>query len=366
MKVTVTETGWPDANGIHGWDNISVPDASASLRRALSLDEEKPNNPVFGKKTEVRPSMRHTNKETSMEPQEIKNRTMFWILKRHTSYTAWERAAQAFFTLYDAMAKVRPEFKNTHSRHYGPAGWPAWADWPMWDVMEQAKLHLENCLHKLRQGDKSVLMDDRWSSTPKETFSDWLEFIIGNYYQLVGMHPSDGMGDPIPIIPDQENITRLTLKAASLYRENIELSGNWALRYKNHTQKNVSSCEFISYSAVVRPSTRRGDVLYPIPSDLPPLPDPPLFSSKPSTWWAPKTLSKGLYTVKSGERIQRPGIYIDLVDNGLYYSPSKQEAPVREAPRTYENVSREWTLIWQDTRYEDGTIPEEEKLYFPD
>ena len=336
-------------------------------------------------------------KENTPPSQDDISRIAFWLFKRHTSYTAWKRAAEAFFALYDAMAMARPEFtreldlaRAQHPEHpYGPQQDPffpdippgkPWEDWPMWDVFEDTYAELEVCLGKLRHGDKSVLMDSQFNHRWRETFSGSMGFVEDYYYDFVGMHPRDGLGDPIPHIPNQDRITRLAQRAAALFVENIELSETWALRYRNYIPNHLSWRRFI-FTAIAGPpkvrADKRADTLYPIPANLPPLPKPPLFADKPAVWWNPTTwfsLEKPRakpYTVRSGRIMRRSGIYADLTDNGLYYSPAGQGAPFREGKfnegvQASDIVPCTWTLIWEDTRYEDGTIPEEEKLYFPE
>ena len=73
--------------------------------------------------------------------------------------------------------------------------------------------------------------------------------------------------------------------------------------------------------------------------------------------------------VRTGEPCPVFGIYEPQVRDGMMaYMCQGQEAyrygEPCSAPRAGTTVT--WKLIWEDTRYRDGVIPEEEKDYFPD
>jgi hypothetical protein len=59
------------------------------------------------------------------------------------------------------------------------------------------------------------------------------------------------------------------------------------------------------------------------------------------------------------------GIYEPQVKDGcMNYLLQNIPAPTLAYERG-SNQSVVWRLIWEDTRYLDGTIPDEEALYFP-
>jgi hypothetical protein len=297
----------------------------------------------------------------------------FWILKRHTSYTAWERAWRAFAALYQAMECRRPELREGGS-DYGIPYHP-WNDWPMWEFMVDIGRDMRECLRRLRHGDKSVLAYSMVVPDSQKTFEDWLRALIELcYYALVGIHPRDGQMSILstPVFPDQEHIISLAVQSAKLYKENIEIPKIRHLRVGAHVPVNLIWGGEYSYSAVAPPPRGHCDgdafTIYPVPEDLPPLPEPVLFRHKAPSWWAPKGQLSGPHVVKSGELTVYPGIYVSGSDDGLLYSPGTQ-APYRypEHQDDKKPVACDWTLIWLDDRYKDeAPLPEEEKLYFPD
>jgi hypothetical protein len=69
--------------------------------------------------------------------------------------------------------------------------------------------------------------------------------------------------------------------------------------------------------------------------------------------------------VRTGEPVPCFGIYEPLVEDGCM-NYLLEEAPTPKAVnRGGVIVPAVWRLVWEDTRYLDGSIPEEEALYFP-
>ena len=107
---------------------------------------------------------------------------------------------------------------------------------------------------------------------------------------------------------------------------------------------------------------------YPIPADLPPVPEPVILPNQNAPWWAPAGQRGGPLVFQSNERVLISGIYLSEPYGDIRYLFPNAAAPFldlgymkeRELPCT-------WTLIWRDDRYENGAdIPEEEALYFPE
>jgi hypothetical protein len=68
--------------------------------------------------------------------------------------------------------------------------------------------------------------------------------------------------------------------------------------------------------------------------------------------------------VRTGQPVPRFGIYEPQVeDGGMNYLLEGAPAPMALDPED-DLRPAVWRLIWEDTRYRDGMIPDEENLYF--
>lgn len=307
-----------------------------------------------------------------MLTQEQKNRQMFWIFKRHSSYTAWERFADAFEKAYQAMEKARPLLFSAPKGRYGKPGKDnVWRDWPMWKTMEETRGEVRYCLKHLSAGDKNVLCNYEILGKTGKTFDLCASFVRAMYYELSGYQKPDGWNaNSVPTIPDQENIVRLLADAANLGLENTKFLIFDPWRDRGYHPQNLIRYNFHLYRAIVGPPRVHMDkdffTMYPIPADLQPLPsEPVLFDDQPAPWWAPADQLKGPYTIKSHEWAKYPGIYQANPEDGIIYTGGGTMPKISNEKR--QAVSCEWTLIWLDDRYCNGApIPEEEALYFPE
>jgi hypothetical protein len=75
-------------------------------------------------------------------------------------------------------------------------------------------------------------------------------------------------------------------------------------------------------------------------------------------------------TVWSGEPVPCSGVFEPQVQDGcmnylLEGAPAPTAVGVDEVDGEFIIRPAVWRLVWEDTRYLDGSIPEEEKFYFP-
>jgi hypothetical protein len=87
-------------------------------------------------------------------------RQLFWIIKRHTSYTAWQRAFDAYDRLFRKMESLLPELADKPLGTYGRGEIPSHNPlhiWPYWEVKQETHQEYRNALARLRRGDKHAL-----------------------------------------------------------------------------------------------------------------------------------------------------------------------------------------------------------------
>ena len=297
-------------------------------------------------------------------------RQLFWIVKRHSSYTAWARAFAAFDALIDKMESLLPELAAKPFGTYGiglPPDTKPLIVWPEWDYKLNWHSEYRAALDRLRKGDKRAL-----GIIPPAPL---LALQAGRCQNLVcffrGEHPRDGYYSELdPIIPEKAALTRLAKLAYCLAAENLELTGTSPLG----SMADSVDCR-IFYSPERRhlasplplnPGKPHYDLaickvdittLYPIPADLPPVPDPVILPGR-----------KAPLILNSKERVALPGIYLSAPCGDIRYLFPNAAAPFLDLGYMQERyLPCTWTLIWRDDRYENGAdIPEEEALYFPE
>ena len=288
---------------------------------------------------------------------------LFWVIKRHTSYTAWARAFAAFDALIRKMESLLPELAAKPFGTYGlglPPDTKPFTVWPDWE--HKLKLHRDYraALARLRKGDKRAL-----GTVPPEPVLGWQDWPCEALLCFFrGMHPRDGYyRDFDPVIPEKAALIRLSNLAWCLAAENTELS-----RIPDAHASDTVYClipyspeaHCLKMSMPIHPDRKPSDLSrYPIPADLPPVPEPVILPGRK----APLTLS-------SKEMVPLPGIYLSDPYGDIRYLPTNATAPFLDAcndDTEQLELPCTWTLIWRDDRYENGAdIPEEEALYFPE
>ena len=292
-------------------------------------------------------------------------RQLFWIIKRHTSYTAWARAFAAFDALIDKMESLLPELAAKPLGTYGvglPPRTEPFTVWPGWEYKLTWRGEYRAALTRLRKGDKAAL----GTAPPKPVlgWQDWPCEALLCFFR--GVHPRDGYSRELdPVIPEKAALTRLAWQAYSLTCENIELT---TVRNKRVEIRQGYSPESRTLMAVLPQRSDAADfsfrwegidmlTRYPVPADLPPVPAPVILPER-----------KTPLTVNSDEMVTVPGIYLSTPHEVIQYLHVEAPAPFLDQGYMQERYQPcTWTLIWRDDRYENGAdIPEEEALYFPE
>jgi Immunity protein 72/Immunity protein 71 len=272
-----------------------------------------------------RPPLRPQGPAPFAQPPERDRQALFWWLKRNTSYTAIEHCA-----------KLWAEFV---------AEWEKWLrsqDNPYDHLVETLKyaldtqLYYERGLKRLMQGDRSVF--SRASS------EGWLWKVnTGLVQRRMDWEPLDEF---IDYVVQNEGLPRSMLTAY----------------YKAH-----DAAMALGHG----PGGYTGDRFGEIRSFLNALPFPhPL----PEPRWE--------VSFRPGKRAPKDGIYEKVDDNGhivsgmayfiksmaaegddwLEYGPNAWRADALEGSQQ-RTADFHWRLLWEDTRYKDGRIPNEERLY---
>ncbi|AMO95529.1 hypothetical protein CFter6_2862 [Collimonas fungivorans] len=257
-----------------------------------------------------------------MTPDDRKK--LFWYLKRRTSYTAWKRAADAF----DAFAVI---FKKQIVEEPHAKGLMDGTYWePYYSEILKAQVLYEQGLELLLQGDRNVwLYNDRGILGDAGTIANsWYSELVNNGAR--GDHFYDGkyvdeMTDAIKVF----DIASRDAGYIQSMMADAPAPECWTTFWHDTFAK------------------------LPIPGQLPDVPIP---------------TSEVL--IKTNDEVAVFGIYEPQVKDGcMNYLLAGAPAPKLEVTDgTYvvgQPISVTWRLIWEDTRYFDGAIPEEESLYFP-
>ena len=300
-------------------------------------------------------------------------RQLFWLVKRHTSYTAWVRAFAAFDAVINKMESLLPELAAKPFGTYGvglPPDTKPFTVWPDWEYILKWRCEYSAALACLRRGDKAAL----GYVGPEPLLSWQAERCNENlvcFFQ--GEHPRDGYNrDFDPVIPEKAALIRLAKLAWCLAAENTKLSripGAYGSKIVDCTIPYSPEAHCLKMSMPIHPDKKPADLSrYPIPADLPPVPEPVILPNQNAPWWAPAGQRGGPLVFQSGERTFMAGIYLSEPYGDIRYLPPNTIAPFFDFGYMKERHQPcTWTLIWRDDRYENGAdIPEEEALYFPE
>ena len=82
-------------------------------------------------------------------------RQLFWVIKRHSSYTAWARAFAAFDAVINKMESLLPELAAKPFGTYGvglPPDTKPFTIWPGWEYKLKWRCEYRAALARLRRG----------------------------------------------------------------------------------------------------------------------------------------------------------------------------------------------------------------------
>ena len=307
-------------------------------------------------------------------------RQLFWVIKRHSSYTAWARAFAAFDAVINKMESLLPELAakpfGTYAVGLPPDSQP-FTVWPDWEYILKWRCEYRAALACLRRGDKAVL-----GIVPSKpllaTQAESCLFDLAWFFQ--GIHPREGYHSIYdPIIPEKAVLTMLAWQAFRLAAENVKLTGtpmDSAPHRVSITQMYSSEHSMLKNCLPQCPNMPNFSFgedyyevfsRYPIPADLPPVPEPVILPNQNAPWWAPAGQRGGPLVFQSDDIVFVPGIYLSDPYGDIRYLHVDMPAPFISSVLLADTLPCTWTLIWRDDRYENGAdIPEEEALYFPE
>jgi hypothetical protein len=248
-------------------------------------------------------------------------RKIFWYLKRTSSYTAWKARADAFDRF---AAVVERQVREEPIIMPNPAR-PEWAtNWEeFYNEILKGQVLYERGLARLLQGDRSV-----WRYNERGVLLDSVN-IHGHWWNALVNHGPHGdvyfrgkyVDEMTSVIDDP------SLKATAGVIQSV---------LAEPPAVHLFSPQFMA----------RLDRQVTFPPTLPEVPVP----------------TKEV-TVRTGEPVPCYGIYEPLVTDGCM-NYLLEGAPAPKAWDGDDVRPAVWRLIWEDTRYVDGSVPDEEKLYF--
>ncbi|WP_005032248.1 Imm72 family immunity protein [Holophaga foetida] len=264
---------------------------------------------------------------------DIEQRKIFWLLKRCSSLTYWRDVAnsqQRFLALIESVVQNHPDNDPNELEL---------------DIYKRSLNdidHLERGLRWLAQGNRSVFHrhEEGFLVQSTEGFSHLATLIWQN----------DCEDNPDSYITRGGELLNLA-DAISLARR----GALGALEPKPEQPAAYSPTWALLPEDLPK---------HPFPDPLPPLPPPP---SRPRQ-------------VKTGRQVPVDGIYAPneegtcmnyLLGGTIAPTVLREYGELKESIffkgrfiRDTETIPTTWHLIWEDHRYEDGTVPEEEKDYF--
>lgn len=256
-------------------------------------------------------------------------RKLFWYMKRKTSYTAWKARADAFdhfADIFERQVKEEPIFLPLGAS-------PGWGtDWAgFYPEILKAQVLYEQGLVRLLQGDRTV-----WLYNDRGILDDASKVGTHWYMALVCHGPH---GD---IFPEGKYVDDLTAAILAVSPYAKATAG-----VVQQVWENPNYYDFWSKESM---ALLEQEVPFP-----PTLPDVPIPTKE--------------VLIRTGDPAPCFGIFEAQVPDGCmsYFLEGVAVPPaVTIDEKDGESYTRPafWRLIWEDTRYLDGTIPEEEKDYF--
>ena len=291
--------------------------------------------------------MTYTMKQYDMQV-DLTRRQVFWLLKRLTSYALWKRKRDAFATFaneYEVAVRTWAE----SDPEYMPAD-------NLSTIYEILGLY-DKGLEQLARGYRFIWKDRQ----P-------LELAVGRYCHLCQYflpHPSywERGAQLAPYPPKVDRLARL-MRASEFQMEHAPFE----VAASNDNFAQLRSATLLLDQD--RYKYQFYELDYPVfpPSlqEIPPPQGPVIESGDEVTAdgiWEPVKISRGkvLGPLSVGEKTEE--------NNGCFnYFVKGTHAPNikgRPDPRTLQSAvtSTHWRLLWEDTRYKDGVIPDESQYF---
>jgi len=257
-------------------------------------------------------------------------RKIFWYLKRKTSYTAWSAVADAFdrfAAVFERQVREEPFVARGGVDPTWGTGWEGF-----YPEILKAQVLYEQGLARLLKGDRTI-----WLYNDLGILGD-ADTIMEHWYMALVNHGPHG-----DIFFLGRYVDDLTAAISNVTPFAWATSGIVQQPWENPVYFEFWSREHMAYLAE----------RVPFPSAPPDVPIPT------------KTV-----LVRTGDPAPCFGIFEPQVPDGcMSYLLEGVAVPpaVTIDERDGERYTRPatWRLIWEDNRYRDGTIPDEEKDYFP-
>ncbi len=260
-------------------------------------------------------------------------RKVFWLLKKYSSYTAWKALGDAYANFIRAWERaIKLEDQNEVTEFETEALKSFW----------NAQIEFEKGLPKLRRGERRIFRH------------------VANWRSYNAIHYARRLMDPVEYVHDWMKAEKENAIAAekeieerwNVYtvteHENKETPATY--REKDALDEDWHRCSFPSDLPEVPPSTHQtvesGET---VPID--------------GIWepeWAMPGSSSGFLARLTNPAASETG---RLEKGCMNYLLADTMAPPYQDSLESKAIPVRWRLIWEDTRYRDGTIPEEEAQY---
>lgn len=266
----------------------------------------------------TRPPLQPKGPAPFAQPPERDRLALFWWLKRNTSYTAIEHNAK----LWGAFAAEWEKWLRSQENLYEHLI-------ETYKYILDDQLNYERGLKRLRQGDRSV-----WNRKSSE---GWL----GKINTSLVNRRMEWYAEP-EVIADQSGVPLSLLRAY----------------FKAHDVAMAIPHEGW-YDGMGRPYGSARSLLASLPLN-PEVPEP--------NW--DKCFAPGRRAPKDGiyEQVNAEGHIVGSMAFFIKGQPTEADAALEFGPHAWDTTQQRssaflWRLLWEDTRYKDGAIPDEEALY---
>lgn len=281
---------------------------------------------------------------------------VFWLLKKYSSYTAWKALGDAYFVFADAYMKAIELVDHSHA---DPLDEEAFADEAK--RILTGRIGFEQGLPRLKQGDRSVWRRNSRGAlavggnkiyyigqimNEREFVLDWMKNKSDVQHALSVLDEKNkGLGSVTERTPERDRATWGQKTVFDPFYGPFNFPSQLP-EVPHPTNIVIATGEEVPFDGIYEP-------------EWGPLPDAP----NPGLLAKIKTLLGN-----------KPSLMDDVGDDGLAtvrhrdigcmnYLLSCTQAPLYRDGELDPDIPVQWRLIWKDTRYLDGTIPDEESEY---
>ena len=235
----------------------------------------------------------------------------FWLIKKLTSLEAWTRKYAAYKYFSAEFEKLAIEYSDDlfYTKNHK-------------NILDEL-IQFEKALEKLRHGDRSCF---KWG-------------VDGSFAHTFAMAPYIAR-----IVTDEKEF--IVEEDTEALKESLR-GIHWAMAWGAESNREGEPSQPFILSFMT-PKAAYYEGPYP---QCHPLPEVPL--------------AVPLVQIKTGEEIPVTGIWEPNTPGAaMDYQLAGTEAPEVKVSHARGLEPTVWTLLWADHRYEDGSIPEEEALFF--